>query len=81
MSRREIAVWSGESLERLMKARDLTDTEIGAACGVAAQTVYRWRQGSEPRGMQTLRDLADALDVDPEEFFEYRPAEAARTTD
>jgi transcriptional regulator with XRE-family HTH domain len=58
----------GEKLKRLRERRYLTQRELAAKAGVSADTIVKLEQDRwEPR-LSTIRKLAGALDVHPDEL-------------
>ena len=59
----------GEKILQLRKARGLTQEELAEAASINLRTLQRIEQGkTEPRG-QTLRLIAEALDLSPDDLL------------
>ena len=64
----EGVVHIGDNLRRLRERRYLTQRELAAKAGVSADTIVKLEQDRwEPR-LRTIRKLAEALDVHPDEL-------------
>jgi transcriptional regulator with XRE-family HTH domain len=64
----EGVVYIGENLRRLRERRYLTQRELAEKAGVSADTIVKLEQDRwEPR-LRTIRKLAQALDVHPDEL-------------
>jgi len=58
----------GENLRRLRERRYLTQRELAARAGVSADTIVKLEQNRwEPR-LRTIKKLAEALEVHPDEL-------------
>jgi transcriptional regulator with XRE-family HTH domain len=58
----------GEKLKRLRERRYLTQRELAEKAGISADTIVKLEQDRwEPR-LRTIRKLAEALDVHPDEL-------------
>jgi transcriptional regulator with XRE-family HTH domain len=58
----------GDNLRRWRERRYLTQRELAAKAGVSADTIVKLEQDRwEPR-LRTIRKLAEALDVHPDEL-------------
>jgi transcriptional regulator with XRE-family HTH domain len=64
IGRKEQATAFGRWLNAMMRARQLTGSDLARAVGVNPSTVSRWRRGATP-DPSVLPSLAKALDVDP----------------
>ena len=61
-------LYIGDRLRDLRKRRLLTQEQLAARSGVGIATIVRVERNQvEPRG-STIRKLAEALDVEPEEL-------------
>ena len=74
----EVAVVKLERLAELRHARFLSQSELAAASGVHQVTISRLEQGlHEPTG-KTVRQLAQALGVEPAQLVGESTSQAAR---
>ena len=63
----------GPTLERLMDETGVTFRGLGAKCGLSAGYLNHLVHGNRPvPSDKVVRQLAKALDVEPEHFREYR---------
>ena len=63
------------SLRSVRLRRLLTQVELAAKSGVSQGTIARIETGERKRvALRTVRALAAALDVDPADVAEFRPA-------
>ena len=65
------------AIRQLLEARDMTETELMAKARLAPSTVTHYLRGSrgrrmDPRSVASVEKMAQALDVPPEHFIEYR---------
>lgn len=64
-----------ENLNRIIKERELTQSDIANAIGVSPQTFNTWVQGKAIPRMGKLQALADYFRIQKSELIEkYRPA-------
>jgi len=64
----ESVVYIGEKLRRLRERRYMTQRELAEKAGVSADTIVKLETDrAEPR-LRTIRALAEALDVHPDEL-------------
>ena len=60
----------GEKIRKLRKEKGLTQKQLGDLCGMADSTIRRYENmGANPK-IETLRKIADALDVDVMKFVQ-----------
>jgi len=59
---------NGRRLRELRVARALSQEDLAARAGVAASTIVNLEQGKRGAQYVTLRKLAGALGIDPEEL-------------
>jgi transcriptional regulator with XRE-family HTH domain len=57
-----------ENLKRLRRERYLSQDELARRSNVARQTIYRYERGSVAPLGRTVRALAEALGVEPQEL-------------
>jgi transcriptional regulator with XRE-family HTH domain len=62
-------------LKKLRERRFLTQADLAARSGVAEVTINRLEQGHRAARFSTIRKLAEALEVAPEELT--KPAETS----
>jgi transcriptional regulator with XRE-family HTH domain len=58
------AVWFGEKLRELRKARGMTQQQLAKAVGVKWEAISRWERGVREPGWSNVLALASALTVD-----------------
>jgi len=64
----QAVVYIGDNLRRVRERRYLTQRELAEKAGVSADTIVKLEQDRwQPRG-RTIRKLAEALDVHPDEL-------------
>lgn len=56
------------NLKTLREAKNLTQTELAEKSGLSLRTIQRIESGNIPKGF-TLKAIAKALDLDPEDLF------------
>lgn len=56
------------ALERVRKARRLTQEQLAVRAGLTAKTIRSLEQGTQPR-FKTQIALAEALECDPDELW------------
>lgn len=56
------------NLKTLREAKNLTQTELAEKSGLSLRTIQRIESGKIPKGF-TLKAIAKALDLDPEDLF------------
>ncbi len=61
------------ALRRLRELRALSQRELAAKAGLSPTTVYRIETGQHKPIPRTLRKLAEALEVRPEELLSEQP--------
>ena len=61
--------WAAPML-RARRAAGLTHTQIGAAVGRSANTIFRYEAGLTQPSMSMIVRIAAVLDVDPAIFFD-----------
>ena len=69
-------VTTGERIKAARKRAGLTQKELGEKLGIAYQTLAQWETGARKPKAETLRRIADALDVtmmDLDERFAWQP--------
>jgi transcriptional regulator with XRE-family HTH domain len=57
-----------ENLKSLRARRGLTQAQLAEAAGTSALYISQIETGSRSGGMRTMRKLAAALDVDPDDI-------------
>ncbi len=67
---------NGEKLRELRQQRVLTLRELAERSGVNLQTIYRAEHGRGGAHPSTIRKLAAALSVDPQELVRTRGRDA-----
>jgi len=65
-------------LRALRKQKDISQTELGLRAGLHYTHIGRFERGASRPGGDTLRRLADALDVTSDYLLEGAPDDAAR---
>ena len=60
----------GARIRMLRMVRGVSQTELGNAVGVSFQQIQKYEKGSNRVGASRLHQIADALEVTPELFFE-----------
>lgn len=59
-----------KNLVRLIKESSKTQKKIASDVGVTEPTLYRWKSGEHSPEIDNIVKLAEALDVDPWEFYQ-----------
>ena len=60
----------GARIRMLRMVRGVSQTDLGNAVGVTFQQVQKYESGTNRVGVSRLHQIADALEVTPEFFFE-----------
>jgi transcriptional regulator with XRE-family HTH domain len=65
----------GDKLRHIREDRFLTQEDVAKKAGITKNTVHRIEAGKSPwPGFTTIRSIARALEVNPNEFMEERPS-------
>ena len=59
----------GAKLQKFRKAAEMTQSELGTACGMAYQAIARLERGENEPTWPTVIKLAKALGVEPNDFL------------
>lgn len=57
-----------------MDAKEVSDERAGNRLGVARETVFRWRTEQHRLNPEKIAGLAEALGIDPEDFWSVPPS-------
>jgi len=58
-----------KNLRRILDERKITVAELARLSGVPAKTIYHWLTGQQPRKIEHLFRLCDALNMSMEELY------------
>lgn len=64
MASKEFGVW----LDHTLRNKEMTPAELARQVGKTAGAVTNWKKGKNPPSVETLQDIAKALDVPQEDF-------------
>ena len=76
--RDDVTAYVGRKIRRRRRLVNMTQQELGAACGVTFQQVQKYESASTRVSVDMLWRLACALEVDIAYFFEGLSEEAPR---
>ena len=63
----------GQRLREVREARGLSQLDLAAVSGLTHEAISRWELGQKAPNADTLRALAQALHVAPEQFVGFQP--------
>ncbi len=64
----------GRTIREARLARGMSLSQLASAVGRSSSSVRRWERGEVPPAIGIIDDLAEALDLDPEQLRSLRPA-------
>lgn len=62
-----------KSLRRILDERNMTVAELARKSSVPAKTIYHWLAGQQPRKMEHVFYICDALGMTVEQLYERAP--------
>lgn len=71
MDENELLKKIGESITRRRKEKGLTSKELGYMCDIEKPNLIAIEKGRINVTVKTLKKIADALDIEIREFFEF----------
>jgi transcriptional regulator with XRE-family HTH domain len=75
-----LSTWRGDQLKAAREAAGLSQFNLATKIDVSQVTIERWEKGEQVPSGAVLADLADAVAIDPTEFFDGTAAQGSYRT-
>ena len=72
---------TGELIRKFRKERGLTQQQLGKLCGIADSNIRKYENGGQRPKIETLRKIANALNIPVSELLEYEIFETGEEFD